>query len=99
MRKIREGEKRRDPADRMPVLVCSDRAMPRMPGITAVCARAKARAASARIAVALCLGWLAGWLCPLASVGVPMHHGVVAHDSPRPRGGGLSASVLMTAPI
>src|ERR1022692_2552528 len=36
----------------MPVLVCSDRAMPRMHGIPAVCARAKARAASARIAVA-----------------------------------------------
>ena len=56
----REGEKRRDPDDRTPVPVCSDWAMPRMPGITAVCGRAKAGAASARIAVALCLGWLAG---------------------------------------
>ena len=45
------------------------------------------------------LGWLAGWLYPVASVGVPMHHGVVARGSPRPCGSGLSRSVLMTVPI
>src|ERR1022692_4128632 len=73
----------------MPVLVCSDRAMPRMHGIPAVCARAKARAASARIAVAPRGGELFAsvlmtppiWLIRRLDLETPYHDWSVYHRS------------------
>jgi hypothetical protein len=52
VRAVGEEEERRDRAGRTPVPVSGDRAVPRMAGITAVCARAQDRAAGVGTAVA-----------------------------------------------